>query len=513
MNLTIVYSITEYLARAVTVAYRKAKKDVARSNRKNIAGFSDKLPSYLSIDFNDTDKKLLRNFEQECFTVACVGSYELEEKLKQAAVEILNKPESVTGNRFEAFTKEARDLMDGYLPPKDGKAPQTGWLKTNFQTAVSSAYNASQWQMLHDPAIAGLYPAYQYKTREDARVRDEHRALNNSVYRAHDDIWKSIYPPNGWNCRCYIKYLSQDEIRQPGNEPIDLSPEMRTELIKQAKIHPDFNRNSGITGHIFGKWINSKLKDIPEKVREEITRLADDFSHSIESTGYNIGDAIEDGRELYNPHLIYKTYAGQFFHALDTLPFEYYYKNGNAVHSYGNTIHFGLLKLHTPTRFKHNHIHELLHVYHLQKNIVTDSHIDERLIKLFDESHVIYRQNKKYFDNLFDFNNREKVIKAICKRDESLSNDDAKFLFACTSDYVNAITEGKSGYGHDAPYWNIKNNQYKEWFVRNCEMMLKINPIQLKYLTEFRPIVTKLEQITNEINEKRRQNPGKDLGH
>ena len=204
MNLTIIYSITEYLARAITVAYRKAKTDVAKSNRKNIAGFSDKLPSYLSTDFNETDKKLLRNFEQECFTVACVGSYELEEKLKQAAVDILNKPESDTGNRFEAFIKEARDLMDGYLPPKDGKAPQTGWLKTNFQTAVTSAYNASQWQMLHDPAIEGLYPAYQYKTREDARVRDEHRALNNSVYYAHDDIWKSIYPPNGWNCRCYI---------------------------------------------------------------------------------------------------------------------------------------------------------------------------------------------------------------------------------------------------------------------------------------------------------------------
>jgi SPP1 gp7 family putative phage head morphogenesis protein len=501
MNLTIVYSITEYLARAVTVAYRKAKKDVAKINRKNIAGFSDKLPSYLSIDFNDTDKKLLRNFEQECFTVACVGSYELEEKLKQAAVEILNKPETDTGNRFQAFIKEARDLMDGYLPPKDGKAPQTGWLKTNFQTAVSSAYNASQWQMLHDPAIAGLYPAYQYKTREDARVRDEHRALNNSVYYAHDDIWKSIYPPNGWNCRCYIKYLSQDEIRQPGNEPIELSPEMRTELIKQAKIHPDFNRNSGITGHIFDKWNKAKLKEMPYELRKQISRLASNFAAGVNYSGYNIGDAIEDGEKIHEP---VKFFPNKMYESLNPKPVVLYFAKGDAPITLGNVIYMPEPAMSTPLRKKYYHMHEFFHVYHFNHGIITDTYIDSRLEALFEASTKIYRDNKIFLDAFFNYSNRNKVIETILKKDPTLKRDDVTFLMSQSADYINSITRGKAGYGHEPEYWKERNNHFKEWFVHSCEMLHDINFIQKSKLSNFEPVLNKLETLIADINDKKK---------
>lgn len=496
MNLTIVYSITEYLARAVTVAYRKAKKDVAKSNRKNIAGFSDKLPSYLSIDFNDTDKKLLRNFEQECFTVACVGSYELEEKLKQAAVEILNKPESVTGNRFEAFVKEARDLMDGYLPPKDGKAPQTGWLKTNFQTAVSSAYNASQWQMLHDPAIAGLYPAYQYKTREDARVRDEHRALNNSVYYAHDDIWKSIYPPNGWNCRCYIKYLSQDEIRQPGNEPIDLNPAMRTELIKQAKIHPDFNRNSGITGHIFDKWIKSKLKDIPEKIRLEISKLAENYAALQEDGTYIIGDADPDLREMIKPSRIYDK---DIYSSLEIKPFEYYFRDGMESYSYDNLIFFGFKRFKDSKfieSFVHNH--ELMHVFATQKGIITDTKVDARIVESYKKAQMIFEQNKQELLEFFDFKNRQSKIAELQKANQKYTADETQFLLACSADFVASLTKGVHGWGHQKSYWNRPNSEFKEFFNRAAELGRGKNFIMSQYMHRFAEVAESINQIIME---------------
>ncbi len=507
MNLTIVYSITEYLARAVTVAYKKAKKDVAGSNRKNIAGFSDKLPSYLSIDFNDTDKKLLRNFEQECFTVACIGSYELEEKLKQAAIEILNKPESDTGNRFEAFVKEARNLMDGYLPPKDGKAPQTGWLKTNFQTAVSSAYNASQWQMLHDPAIAGLYPAYQYKTREDARVRDEHRALNNSVYRAHDDIWKSIYPPNGWNCRCYIKYLSQDEIRQPGNEPIDLSPEMRTELIKQAKIHPDFNRNSGITGHIFDKWKNSKLPDLPEKIQKSIREYADNFASSIHSAGLNIADADEDARELIEP---VQYYPKAMYDSMPHKPFEYYFRNSDQVYSTGNQLFFGMKAFKSDMITGFLHLEEFIHAYFYEHKLILDDYVDPRIMKSFEKAKKLFEQNSKELIATFSDLNFKTIVADIVTQ-KGLAKIDAEFLTKNVGDYIFSVSDLKAGYGHDADYMKRHNNSIKEWSVRQYilanEKTLTFNTHFLfqQHLSMFEPINKELLNIINSTNEPKKK--------
>ena len=88
--------------------------------------------------------------------------------------------------------------------------------------------------------------------------------LDNRVYAANDPIWSEIWPPNGWNCRCYITPLTLEEVQQTGTyvPPVE-SQHHRDEFIKT--IPPEFRRNSAITGHIFDKWINEKLSGMPEK--------------------------------------------------------------------------------------------------------------------------------------------------------------------------------------------------------------------------------------------------------
>ena len=298
MNKTIIYSISEYLTKAVNSSYKKAKKDVVKNIKKYIVTgktFDDKLPSYLSIDYSATDKKFLANFEKECFTVACVGTYDLEEKMKEVAKGILELPETDTRDRFKLFVKESQDLLNQYVPDGD-KIPPAGWLKTNLQTAVNSSYNASQWQKLQDPAVKDLYPAYKYKTREDSHVRNEHAVLNNSVYLADDPIWKAIYPPNGWNCRCYINYLSTDDIKEPGNSVIYPSDQERKETVKKGKISSDFARNSGIDGHIAKKWLSSKLKEMPSEFIAETKKLVAEYVASADASnaGYTPLDFNKD---------------------------------------------------------------------------------------------------------------------------------------------------------------------------------------------------------------------------
>ena len=50
----------------------------------------------------------------------------------------------------------------------------------------------------------------------DERTRASHAALNGQVFRFDDPIWQSHYPPNGWNCRCRVRALSERRLASLG---------------------------------------------------------------------------------------------------------------------------------------------------------------------------------------------------------------------------------------------------------------------------------------------------------
>jgi hypothetical protein len=111
-------------------------------------------------------------------------------------------------------------------------------------------------------------------------VRDSHLALDGKIFAASDPIWDVIYPPNGWNCRCYITPLDIDEVRAEKKENrIDITDDkMRKALIKEANIHKDFARNSGKVESIWGKWLQSKLTG---KNFDEITDRMKEFANKM----------------------------------------------------------------------------------------------------------------------------------------------------------------------------------------------------------------------------------------
>ncbi len=51
---------------------------------------------------------------------------------------------------------------------------------------------------------ADTMPYLTYQTAGDERVREKHRLLDDLTFRYDDPIWKRIYPPNGYHCRCRV---------------------------------------------------------------------------------------------------------------------------------------------------------------------------------------------------------------------------------------------------------------------------------------------------------------------
>jgi len=87
-------------------------------------------------------------------------------------------------------------------------------LRTIFQTNVQTAYMAGRFQRL--VGNAGDRPFWMYVAVMDGRTRPAHAALNGKVFRWDDPIWKVIFPPNGWGCRCRVRALTAAEVEQMG---------------------------------------------------------------------------------------------------------------------------------------------------------------------------------------------------------------------------------------------------------------------------------------------------------
>ncbi len=106
-----------------------------------------------------------------------------------------------------------RDIED--LPEKQRDkiiAPKR--LETIYRTNMKVAHAAGQYESLMD--MADLYPYWRYCTQEDERVRKGHAALNDKVFRHDDPFWDTHYPPNGWNCRCYVRAMDEDDLEDEG---------------------------------------------------------------------------------------------------------------------------------------------------------------------------------------------------------------------------------------------------------------------------------------------------------
>lgn len=82
--------------------------------------------------------------------------------------------------------------------------------ETNMQVAMMAGRYREFMENINDR------PYWQYMAVLDSRTRPSHRALHGKVFRYDDPFWDSFYPPNGWNCRCRVRALSEKNIRDRG---------------------------------------------------------------------------------------------------------------------------------------------------------------------------------------------------------------------------------------------------------------------------------------------------------
>jgi SPP1 gp7 family putative phage head morphogenesis protein len=137
-----------------------------------------------SFKYGIDDPALLTAFEQNIFKFA--GAKTLAEA--QLLNELFRKSKSF--NEFFQLAKGQVTIFN-----KD-------WLLTEYNTAVLTAESAATYHRLMGQV--DIFPYWKYTTAGDERVRHTHLLLEGIILPANDPRWAKLFPPNGWNCRCYI---------------------------------------------------------------------------------------------------------------------------------------------------------------------------------------------------------------------------------------------------------------------------------------------------------------------
>ena len=99
-------------------------------------------------------------------------------------------------------------------------------LRTIFDSNMRSTFGAARQRQQVENADSR--PFWMYDARNDNRVRPSHAAMDGRVFRADDPIWKTHYPPNGWNCRCRVRALTAAQVRARGLRVSDSAGSLET---------------------------------------------------------------------------------------------------------------------------------------------------------------------------------------------------------------------------------------------------------------------------------------------
>lgn len=148
------------------------------------------------------------------FTVAKTMQIDVLSDIKKAVEKAIEN-----GTTFEQFKKELKPalMQKGWWGNKEMSDPLTGEtvtaqlgsdrrLKTIYSTNLRSAYQKGQYDRTME---SDLHPYLMYRIGPSLRHREQHLRWNNLIRPKDDPIWNSIFPPNGYGCKCYTVAVTE----------------------------------------------------------------------------------------------------------------------------------------------------------------------------------------------------------------------------------------------------------------------------------------------------------------
>ena len=198
-------SLTPVIADAMAAAHLHGRLRTVRTAtaavpeiRKGLASAYDGAVDFArqKLELTDEAVETIRaRYGAQALTVTGEVNHTLVTAANKALYEVTEEGLHVAGGMQrmrEAFDRAGVTNVQPYL------------LENIVRTQIAVAYGAGRWNAMQDPDIDQIILGYTYVTVGDDRVRDSHAALDGVTLPKDDPLWQSIWPPNGYMCRCDV---------------------------------------------------------------------------------------------------------------------------------------------------------------------------------------------------------------------------------------------------------------------------------------------------------------------
>jgi uncharacterized protein with gpF-like domain len=157
------------------------------------------------------------------FSAAGAARVALVEDMQAAVAEAIEQGSTIT-----AFRKKFDAIVARYGWNYKGTR---GWrTRLIFNTNILQSYAAGRWKQQSSETVKQVRPYLWYLESASKDQRVDHQQFYNLVLPVDDPFWDTHYPPNGFNCRCGVRSLSERELeRYRSQYPISTqSPKLGT---------------------------------------------------------------------------------------------------------------------------------------------------------------------------------------------------------------------------------------------------------------------------------------------
>ncbi|AUS06467.1 phage minor head protein [Pseudotamlana carrageenivorans] len=134
---------------------------------------------------------------------------------------------------WSSFKKEAARVSGLY---------NVNYLQTEYHQTIATANMAGKWEDFQKNK--DLYPNLRYEAVDDERTRTKHRALDGFVAPIDHPIWKTLYPPIDWGCRCDV--VQTDEPVSKDLPEINIKETFKNNAAQSGEIFSDIPYQKGL---------------------------------------------------------------------------------------------------------------------------------------------------------------------------------------------------------------------------------------------------------------------------
>ena len=150
--------------------------------------------------------------KRSAFTIARITTQDAVREIRDAFQDDLRE-----GGTLAEFRDRIADAVQG-------SGLGSAAIETIYRTNVGHAAAAGKRAILAHPLVGDQFPYLLWTATHDGRTRPDHLAMEKhgqngtAVYRADDPMWRILYPPCSWNCRCEAIHLSIADAAYHGSK-------------------------------------------------------------------------------------------------------------------------------------------------------------------------------------------------------------------------------------------------------------------------------------------------------